>query len=337
MRARTTCSILCFIATAAAACLETTAQAPTEARGGSDSVGLAPLTELAGTYKGESGGLYGNGRNEPPETHRAAALREAGQIRPLDREGKPSRDGRIALLAIGMSNTTQEFSAFKRMADSDSEKSPAVVLADGAQGGQAAEEWVNDATNRGSGKRVWETVEERLSAAGVTDAQVQAVWLKQALIRPEQYGDFLGHARRLEEDLVKILQLAKRRYPNLRVAYLSSRIYAGYATTPLNPEPYSYESAFAVRWVIQSQIEGKAALNYDPKRGEVRAPLVLWGPYLWADGRKARKSDGFTWERADLAPGDGTHPSLSGRQKVARLLLDFFKKDPTSRSWFVAS
>ena len=34
---------------------------------------------------------------------------------------------------------------------------------------------------------------------------------------------------------------------------------------------------------------------------------------------------------------DGTHPSDSGREKVARLLLDFFKTDPTAKSWFVES
>ncbi|PYV13464.1 MAG: hypothetical protein DMG07_14400 [Acidobacteria bacterium] len=169
----------------------------------------------------------------------------------------------------------------------------------------------------------------------MTAAQVQAVWLKQALVRQGQYGDFPAHARRLQADLVKILQLARQRYPNLRLAYLSSRIYGGYATTPLNPEPYAYEGAFSARWVIQAQVAGDRELNYDPKRGEVRAPLVLWGPYLWADGRSPRKPDGLTWERSDLVERDGTHPSPAGREKVARLLLDFLKKDPTSRPWFV--
>ena len=39
-----------------------------------DSTGLTPLTELgAAKYKGEDGGLYGGGRNEPPAAHAAAA------------------------------------------------------------------------------------------------------------------------------------------------------------------------------------------------------------------------------------------------------------------------
>lgn len=52
------------------------------------------LTELSGTYKGEDGGLYGGGRNSPPEPHRLAYLKESAKIRPLDAEGKPSDEGK---------------------------------------------------------------------------------------------------------------------------------------------------------------------------------------------------------------------------------------------------
>ena len=67
-------------------------------------------------------------------------------------------------------------------------------------------------------------------------------------------------------------------------------------------------------------------MNYDPLKGEVKAPLLLWGPYLWADGITPRLSGGLVWMREDLA-NDGTHPSISGRDKVARMLLEFFKTD----------
>ena len=55
-------------------------------------------------------------------------------------------------------------------------------------------------------------------------------------------------------DMGQIVRMLKGRFPNLQLAYVSSRSYAGYATTELNPEPYAYESAFAVRWLIQDQI-----------------------------------------------------------------------------------
>jgi hypothetical protein len=73
-----------------------------------------------------------------------------------------------------------------------------------------------------------------------------------------------------------------------------------------------------------------SSLNYDPARGAVKSPLLLWGPYFWADGLTERKSDHLVWERKDLA-GDGTHPSASGRQKVADMLLSFFKTDANAQ------
>ena len=96
----------------------------------------------------------------------------------------------------------------------------------------------------------------------------------------------------------------------------------------MNPEPYAYESAFVVRWLIQDQIKGAS--------GAVKSPLLLWGPYLWADGEKGRKIDDLVWKPEDLGP-DGTHPSDNGRRKVAELLLRFMKTDPTAKIWFMKS
>jgi hypothetical protein len=38
-----------------------------------------------------------------------------------------------------------------------------------------------------------------------------------------------------------------------------------------------------VRWLIRDQIDGRPDLNPDPGKGPVKAPVLLWGPYLWAD------------------------------------------------------
>ena len=117
----------------------------------------------------------------------------------------------------------------------------------------------------------------------------------------------------------------------LQIAYLSSRIYGGYSSGGLNPEPYAYESAFPVRWLIQRQINGDDALVHDGDKP--RAPVLLWGPYLWADGVTPRQADKLVYTREDLA-ADGTHPSPTGRRKVASVMLDFFKTDPLTKSWF---
>lgn len=172
----------------------------------------------------------------------------------------------------------------------------------------------------------WRVARERLAAADVTPAQVQVAWIKLANKAPS--GSLEEHGRKLERDTLAMLQQARVVFPNLRIAYLGSRTYGGYATGGLNPEPYSFESAFAARWLIQRQMNGDAALGGD------KAPLLLWGPYLWADGPRGRKGDGLVWERSDFV-ADGVHPSESGRRKVAELLLDFLITDPLARPWFV--
>jgi hypothetical protein len=317
---------------------------------------LVPLDELTGTYKGQDGGLYGEGKNTPPAEHLAAYLGESKKIRPLDTRGKPAADGKIVLLSIGMSNTTMEYSYFKKVAEADPAKSDHVVIVDGAKGARTGLAWSLDGLDLlppGEGERItktlaqaginvqkgfgdtWNGVEEKLKASGVTAEQVQAVWIKQAEARPGRLGEFPIHAKVLQASLVNILNIAKERYPNLRIAYLSSRIFGGYATTDLNPEPYAYEEAFAVRWVIQAQMRGEPRLNYYPTDGEVKSPVVVWGPYLWANGTTPRKSDGLTWAPGDFVASDHTHPDTTAREKVAAQLLTFLKTDEGARQWFV--
>jgi hypothetical protein len=292
-----------------------------------EKTGLKPLTEMTAEdrYKEEDGGLYGQGRNTPPDEHRQAAERELARIEPLDAEGQPAADGQVAFISISMSNATQEFSRFKRLADADPGKSRRLTIVDCAQGGQAMAEWVNPQAPP------WREADRRLESAGVSPRQVQVAWIKLANKVPQ--GDLQEHGRKLQRDTLAVIQNAKARFPNLRIVYLSSRIYGGYAASNLNPEPYAYESAFAVRWLIQDQIQGEPALNFDAQRGPVKAPLLLWGPYLWADGTTPRAGDKLTYTREDLA-GDGTHPSQSGREKVAQFMLQFYKTDPLAKTWF---
>ena len=295
-----------------------------------ESTGYVPLPELTGDLKYNSfeGGLYGGGKNEPPEAHAKVAAAAAGQIQPLDVDGKPdAQNGRVVLMSIGMSNTTQEFSKFKEIADRDKDKSPMLTIVDAAQGGRAADDWTDPKMN------TYDEAARRLSAAKVSAHQVQIVWIKQARKGPAALGAFPQHAKALQADFERILVAAKKRYPNLKLAFLSSRIYAGYAKSALNPEPYAYEGAFSVQWAIAKQAAGDPSINCDPAKGEVVAPVAVWGAYLWADGTKGRKSDKLVYTSEDFA-GDGTHPSNSGRQKVAETLLTFFKSDAYSKGWF---
>ncbi|MDB5338332.1 MAG: hypothetical protein JWN70_3951 [Planctomycetaceae bacterium] len=293
-----------------------------------DKTGLVPLSDMTAKdrYQGQDGGLYGGGENVPPEKHRQAALAMLDQIRPLDANGKPSDNGRIVLISISMSNATQEFSTFKRIADAEPDKSSQLTIVDCAQGGQAMAEWVSPRAEP------WTVADRRIANANVSPEQVQVAWIKLANKGPR--GNLQEHGKKLQRDTLAVIQNAKSRFPNLRIVYLASRIYGGYAVGNLNPEPYAYESAFPVRWLIQDQIKGEAELNFNAEHGAVKAPLLLWGPYLWADGVQPRQGDDLVWKRTDLAD-DGTHPSRAGQEKVAHLLLDFFKTDPLAKSWFL--
>ena len=90
-----------------------------------------------------------------------------------------------------------------------------------------------------------------------------------------------------------------------------------------------------MKWLIEQQLAGDAALNYDPDKGEVKAPWLSWGPYLWANGG-SKRADGFSYDQSDFTASDGTHQSASGMRKTGGLLLQFLKTDSTAKTWFLA-
>jgi hypothetical protein len=296
-----------------------------------DSSKLRPLTALhKEKYQGYEGGLYPEGKNEHPAAHEAAGLALAQQVQPLDREGRPNQEGSIVLLSVGMSNTSQISQGFQKALIGEQEKNPRLVFVNGAQGGMTAAA-IQDPEDNSRGTQYWTTVDERLKTAGVTGAQVQVIWIKQADAGPTQ--GFPAYAQQLQEEVTRIVQLLPGRFPNIKLVYLSSRTYGGFAKTPLNPEPYAYESGFAIKWLIEQQLKGEAALNYDAKKGPVKAPWLSWGPYLWDNGM-VQRADGYHPEESDFA-ADGTHHAGPGIDKMGRLLLQFFKTDSTTRPWFL--
>jgi len=286
------------------------------------SVGFMPLNDLGtGTYNGYEGGLYPGGANTRPAAHDVAGRALAVAMTPVD--------GKIVLISIGMSNTTQEFRVFVPLAMNYSGRNPNLLVVDCAEGGQAADIAANP------NSAYWDDVMARLVAAGAAPEQVRAAWVKEAVARPTL--PFPDDALQLKGYLRAIAMNLKDKFPNILMAYFSSRIYAGYATgvSMLNPEPYAYQSGFAVKWLVADQIAGTdPGLNYDPQAGPVESPWIAWGPYLWADGLVPR-SDGLIWQCSDLNT-DGTHPSSQGANKVANMLLGFFTSDATATPWFVA-
>jgi hypothetical protein len=305
-----------------------------------------PLTDLGpGTYLGFEGGLYPGGSNTMPSTHATIGAAFVSQIRPLDAQGRVATNGKIVLLSLGMSNATQEFCGGpptscqsisfigQALADPAVDKSKLVIV-DGAQGAQVVDSWVSPTDTTYNVVR-----DERLAALHVTEAQVQVVWIKQAMFTRTSLPEPGSDPYRMEFQLGNIVRTLRVRYPNVKVVFLSSRIYGGYAAPgTLNPEPFAFESGFAVKWLIEAQINEEQSLTVEKVAGDlypgVDAPWLAWGPYLWANGMTPRK-DGLVYSRDDFA-ADATHPADGARRKVGAMLLQFLKTSPYSQCWFLA-
>jgi hypothetical protein len=309
-----------------------------------------PLNDLGtGCYLTFQGGLYPGGANSLGAAHLAAGLGAAARIQPLGVNGTASANGKYVLLSIGMSNTTQEFcsdgglpgscqsTSFVAQATADPDVNHStLVLVNGAAGGRTASAWTSaSAPDYDRIRDTW------LTPLGLSERQVQIAWVKVANAQPRvSLPDTSADAYVLTRQLGQIARALRARYPNLHQIFFTSRIYAGYATSTLNPEPYAYESAFGVKWAIEAQIREMNGALADPRAGSLRyddgtAPWLAWGPYPWAAGTQAR-SDGLTWVVSDFNPSDRTHPASAARQKVGAMLLAFFKSSPVTQCWFLA-
>jgi hypothetical protein len=318
---------------------------------------MIPLTDMGtATYYGFEGGLYPGGSNEMPAAHAQEGLRRAEMIQPLNAEGLPDPGGNYVFLSIGMSNTAMEFcsalgvphdynirTCYPYSFMGQSAADPAVnrtelIILNGARGGQVARTWVSPAQQNYDRIR-----DELLTPRGLSEQQVQVFWVK--VVDPAE-GPTLpsseADAYRLMRSLADIVRTLKIRYPNLQQVFVSSRIYAGYADErgeERSPEPYAYESGFAVKWLIEAQIRQMESGQIDPLAGDLNydtvAPWLAWGPYLWADGLNPR-ADGLIWSAEDFT-GDGVHPTVRGRTKVATMLLNFFKSSSFTQCWFLTA
>jgi hypothetical protein len=288
-------------------------------------LGQTPLIDMAPgqAYLGQfAGGLYPACSNVVPKSHVAAAP----EIVPIN--------GRIVMISLGMSNTTQEWCC-KRNTDPPTAWSYmgkpmplGLKVLNGARAGQAADGWDEPSDSN------WGRVKTQiLQPAGVAESDIQVVWLKvankQSGTRPSLPA-LDADAYVLAKALGDILRTMKQKWPNVKRVYLSSRIYGGYAQPGTNsPEPYAYEGGFAVKWVVAAQIAELEGGPPDELIGSLsldKSPWIAWGPYLWANAEQPR-SDGLRWLPGDLE-ADGTHPSKSGETKVADRLDQFFRSQP---------
>jgi hypothetical protein len=284
-----------------------------------------------GTYLGAEGGLYPDGSNIRPDDHTNYGIGLAQQVQPLDANGNPDPNGKEVLITLGESNVNIEAGGFAADAAADPLKNPSVVVVNAGIGDATAAQ-LSDPNSP-----FWTTIINYvLPNYGVTAKQVVASWAE-----PDDglnSGTFPSDIGNLQNQIEDMAQNILTLFPNVKLAYFSSRIYSGYSNgiSTTNPEPYAFEDSFAVKWSIQDQLDGAANLNFDPSKGPVLAPWMSWGPYLWADGMLIPSNTGYIWDCQNIK-FDGTHPSTpGGKEQVASQVLNFFKTDPTASPWFVA-
>jgi hypothetical protein len=177
----------------------------------------------------------------------------------------------------------------------------------------------------------WSVLEQRIVAAGYTDSQVQAAWLKEADFTTG-LPSFETYAHTLAQELTQITSTAAQRFPNLRQVFISARSYAGYAgiypknsvatMQGPNPEPWAYETGFADKWVVAQSVANPS-----------QRPWIGWGPYFWTDGTRGR-ADGLQWLCSDTI--DGTHPSSTGLVKINSMMRSAFVSSAFT-PWFTGS
>ncbi len=278
-----------------------------------------------------------------PQAHADAGQALAAAVEPLDVNGDPSTDGKYVLLSIGAGDTELIYCSEspcppftftgKALADPDVDTHLAIV--EGAFGFTTTSSWQSPA-----GAEYDRIRDEELKPFGLSEQQVQVVWLQ---VLDAGWSTFPANSDRLVANIASITRTLRIRYPNLRLVFLGSRVYGGRVLAGSNwdhlREPYSYETGFAMKWLIEAQIDqmGNGGTIVDARAGDLNyntvAPWIGWGAYFWADGVNPR-TDGHSWSIEDFDLN--WHLSDEGREKAASLLLTFFKTSPQTRCWFVA-
>lgn len=301
------------------------------------SVGFTPITTLGtDTFMGEQGGLYPGGSNVMPTMHTKAGKSIGNSIKPLNAAGEVDFENGVVLFAgFGASTAGNTFNYLKNTIDTSTINiyNPCLKFITCTIGGKGLETMIPPQHNW-----YWTFIGDSIpESKGFTRDQVQIGWLKTAS-KTDSVAEFPMQPDSLYAKYIPSIQRLKENFPNLKILYISSHAYGGYAgelsdNAELAGEPAAYYGGFAVKWVIEDQINGSPELKY--RGGGTNSPWLSWGPYFWADGLTPRANDGLTWECEDYDEfGGGFHLSSQGLQKEMDMLIDFFMTNSSSKKWF---
>ncbi len=76
-----------------------------------------------------------------------------------------------------------------------------------------------------------------------------------------------GYANSMLVQCKRIMHELYVRFPNAHLSYVASRIYGGYASGTLNPEPYAYRSGWTMKQLIYKVFDADAAGTFSNRLG----------------------------------------------------------------------
>ena len=269
-----------------------------------------PLPELgADTYLGEQGGLYPGGLNVPPPAY--AGQLEAGSC-------YDPGSGKAVVIVMGMSMAQNSMDGWREFLNRPEINDDLIVVDATVGSNQQRFEQVSywDLT-------YWNTVLQRLSAAGVTADQVRCVVYHNSWSGPT--GGFPDYPQMLKDSFATTMGIIQDRLVNVELIIVNSRHYGGWNPQSKQPEPYAFWDSFAVKWLIADRIACEVDCG----------ALYVWNAYQWNFWAPSTGiPNGTIWPQSHFIE-DGLHLSEAGKAETGLLWHEYFSTQSWSIPWYL--
>ena len=292
-----------------------------------DDTAIIPLNDLGkGTFNGYRGGLYPHGINNVPAGDYATDLSKlCKNIVPIDTFGNPSNKGKITFISLGGSTGGHLMRQLKVQTDGNPLTDPSLLLLNCDNGKRTAS--LNSQLNPND--PYWDHVAQILNGGAHSSfRQVQIVYVE-ADDSTKYNISFPARSLLVKADLQACFRVYKKKFPNLKVVYISARTRTFGNQIPYNREPSPYYFGWGVKWAIEDQINGVPGTEYKGPRAV--SPMIAWGFYQWADSLP-RKTDDFYWRQSETK--DGLHATDIGEDTLATRFQNFLLTDRYAQNWY---
>lgn len=289
----------------------------------SDTVKIPIIDLKNGTYRGNRGGLYPEGRNIPTGIYAKDLLKASRNTFPLDTFGNPGANGRIVFISLGGSTCGHNMIQLKKQTVGNPLTNPKLNLLNCANGYGSGS--LNSMMNPKD--PYWSHVTQILKGGGSSYRQVQVIYLETD--DSTRYINWPGRAMLVRNELEASLRVFRQKFVNLKIVYVLGRTRTFGPQALWNREPSPYHFGWACKWVIEDQINGVPGTEYKGKKAV--APMITWGWYQWADSTP-RKTDGFVWKLTDTK--DGLHATPESQVKLATNFQNFLLTDNYAKNWY---